>query len=144
MDQIESARARLEHAAGLPAVLDAAYDAFEQMLPVIVDQQDRGGGAFAAFVMSGAAAANGRNAVAAAPSLPSAGPGDLAAAATRPARDLTTEAAATILAGLGQLLSRRLAAAGELSADAGDRVACAEAFRHAASICLLLGGTPEP
>ena len=80
MDQIESARARLEQATGLPAVLDAAYDAFEEMLSALEDQQDRGGGAFAAFVMSGAAAANGRDALAAAPSLPPAPSGDLAAA----------------------------------------------------------------
>ena len=78
MDRIDTARARLEHASGLPAVLDAAYDAFEDMLGVIEAQQDPGGGAFAAFVMAGAAAANGRNAVAAAPSLPPAPSGDLA------------------------------------------------------------------
>jgi hypothetical protein len=59
MEQIESARARLEDAIELPAVLDAAYDAFEEMLREIENQQDGGGGAFSAFVMSGAAAANG-------------------------------------------------------------------------------------
>ena len=54
------------------------------------------------------------------------------------------EDAAAVLAGLSQLLSSRLTDASDLSADAGDRVACAQAARHAASICSLLGRTPEP
>ena len=72
MDTITAARARLEHATGLPAILDAAYDAFEDMLPAIEAQQDPGSAAFTAFVMSAASAANGRDAIAAAPSLPAA------------------------------------------------------------------------
>ena len=48
MDPIGSARTRLDRAARLPAVLDAAYEAFENMLPAIFeDQQDPDGGAFA-------------------------------------------------------------------------------------------------
>ena len=39
MDTITAAGARLEHATGLPAILDAAYDAFEDMLPAIEAQQ---------------------------------------------------------------------------------------------------------
>jgi hypothetical protein len=42
MDWITAARARLEQAAGLPAILDAAYDAFEGMLAVIETGQDPG------------------------------------------------------------------------------------------------------
>jgi len=72
MDTVTAAKARLEHATGLPAVLDAAYDAFEYMLPAIEAQQDPGSAAFTAFVMSGASAANGRDEIAAAPSLPTA------------------------------------------------------------------------
>jgi hypothetical protein len=143
MDPIEAARARLDQAAGLPAVLDAAYQAFEKMLPAIEDQEDPAGGAFVAFVMAGAAAANGRDAVAAAPSLPPAASGDLAGTAAGSARGLPVEQAAA-LAGLGQLLARRLTGASDLSADIGDRIACAQAARHAASICTLLGGAPEP
>lgn len=45
MDQIAAARDRLEGASELPAILGAAYDAFEVMLPVIEEQQDPGGGA---------------------------------------------------------------------------------------------------
>ena len=144
MDPIEAARARLDQAAGVAAILDAAYEAFEEMLRAIEDQQDPAGGAFAAFVMSGAAAANGRDALAAAPSLPPAASGDLADAIAGSPRDLTTEDAALALAGLSQLLASRLTDAGDLPAGAGDRVACAQAARHAASICSLLGGIPQP
>ena len=98
MDQIESARVRLEQATGLPAVLDAAYDAFEEMLSALEEQEDRGGAAFAAFVMSATAAANGRDALAAAPSLPPAPSGDLAAAAAGSSRGLAMEDAAAVLA----------------------------------------------
>jgi hypothetical protein len=144
MDQIESARARVEQANGLPAVIDAAYDAFEQMLAAITIQQDRGGGAFAAFVMSGTAAANGRDALAAAPSLPPVSSGDLASVASQPAPDLSAEEAAAVLANLSQLLSRRLTDASDHTADIADQVACVQAAGHAANVCSLLGGTPEP
>jgi hypothetical protein len=144
MNPINVARARLDQAAGLPAILDAAYDAFEEMLRAIADQQDPVGGAFAAFVMAGAAAANGRDAVAAAPSLPPAASGDLDGAVAGSARGLLVGEAAAALARLSQLLVSRLTGASDLSADIGDRVACAQAARHAASICSLLGGAPEP
>jgi hypothetical protein len=144
MDQIESARARLQYAIRLPAVLDGAYDAFEEMLGEIENHQDGDGQAFGAFVMSGAAAANGRNALAAAPSLPPGPSGDLARVRAAPSPDLELEDAAVAVAGLSQLLSARLAAASDLSADVRDQVACAQAARHAASICSLLGGIPRP
>lgn len=144
MEHIDIVRARLEHATGLPALLDAAYAAFEDMLTAIEARQDPSTGAFAAFVMAGAAAANGRNVVAAAPSLPPAPSGDLARTQTRPPGGLPAEAAAAILAALSQLLASRLTQASDLPAGLGDRVACAQAARHAASICSLLGGMPEP
>jgi hypothetical protein len=144
MDRIESTRARIEQATGLPAILDAAYDAFEQLLTAITSQQDRGGGTFAAFVMSGTAAANGRDALAAAPSLPPVSSGDLASTASASTLDLPTQDAAAVLGGLSHVLSRRLTDASGHTADAGDRLACAQAARHAAEACLLLGGTPEP
>jgi hypothetical protein len=144
MDPIDAARARLDLAAALPAILDASYEAFQNMLPAIEDQQDPDGEAFVAFVMAGAAAANGRDALAAAPSLPPAVSGDLASAVAGSAHGLPAEEAAAALAGLGQLLVRRLTGASDLSADIGDRIACAQAARHAASICSLLGGAPEP
>jgi len=143
MDQIESARARVEQANGLPAIIDAAYNAFEQMLAVITCQQDSGGGAFAAFVISGTAAANGRDALAAAPSLPVTS-GELARMASQPASDLSAEDAAAVLADLSQLLFRRLTDASDHTVGHPDQVACVQAAGHAANVCSLLGGTPEP
>jgi hypothetical protein len=142
MDRIAAVRARLEQANDLPGILDAAYAAFEGMLPVIHGQEDRAGGGFAAFVMSAASAANGRDAVAAAPSLVPAAPpgipftaGDLAAGASE-------EEAAAALALLSRLLARRLTDAAAWAPQAADRAACAVAARHACAIWSLLAGAP--
>lgn len=141
MDTIATAGARLEHATGLPAVLDAAYDAFEDMLPAIEAQQDPGSFAFTAFVMSGASAANGRDAIAAAPSLPAVSARRVTS--TRTPIAVTAQEAAATVAGLSRVLVSRLNAAADLSADVGDRAACASAARHAAVICSLLEGARE-
>ena len=143
MDDITAVRARLEQASDLPAILDAAYEAFEGMLPVIHGQEDRAGGGFAAFVMSAASAANGRDAVASAPSLPPAAPGHSPLAVGAPVTGVTEEEAAAVLAGLSQLLARRLADAATWAADAADRAACAVAARHAGVIWSLLAGAPR-
>ena len=70
MTIIDTARQRLQEADGLAAVLDAAYAAFEGMVSIIHPVQDPASGLFAAFVMAAASAADGRNALALAPSLP--------------------------------------------------------------------------
>jgi len=140
MDTMTAAGARLEHATGLAAILDAAYDTFEDMLPVIEAQQDPGSFAFTAFVMSGASAANGRDAIAAAPSLPAAAH-RVTTACTSAA--LTAQQVAAAVAGLSRVLVSRLNVAAGLSADAGDRAACASAASHAAAICSVLEGARE-
>src|SRR5450759_3247616 len=71
MTWIISAGDRLREASGLAAVLDAAYDAFEGMLPVMAACQDHAGSLFAVLGKSAAAAVEGRNAILLAPSLPS-------------------------------------------------------------------------
>ena len=144
MDPIDTARARVEHAAGLPAVLDAAYEAFEDMLRAIEGQQDPARGAFAAFMMAGAAAARARDALAAAPSLPKVPLGGPASATVRSSADIPVDDAAAALAGLSRLLASRLTHASDRSADSGDRLACAQAARHATSIATLLGEAPGP
>jgi len=141
LDTITAAGARLEHTTGLPAILDAAYDAFEDILPAIEAQQDPGSFAFTAFVMSGASAANGRDAIAAAPSLPAAAARRVTSARTPTA--VAAQQAAAAVAGLSRVLVSRLHAAAGLSADVGDRAACASAARHAAAICSLLEGARE-
>ncbi len=144
MDQLAVTRARLEQASGLPAILDAAYDAFEDLLSAVEDQQDPDGGGFAAFVMSGAAAANGRDAVAGAPSLPLTGPGDAARPKSRALPlEVTAVEAVAVLARFSHLLASRLADARVLAVDIGDRAACADASRYAAEVCSLLGGAPD-
>ena len=105
LGRIAAVRGRLEQASDLAGVLDAAYEAFEAMLAVIHGQEDRAGAGFAAFVMSAASAANGRDAVAAAPSLPSAvAPGGLLAAGGL-AADVSEDEAAAAVALLSRLLA---------------------------------------
>src|SRR5229473_6066520 len=70
MNDIAAARRRVQQASGLGGVLDAAYDAFESMLSVIRDREDSADGMFIPFVMAATCAANGRDAVLFAPSLP--------------------------------------------------------------------------
>lgn len=129
MDTLDRAYDEMRKASGLAAVMNAAHAAFMAMLPVIVDQQDRGGHAFLAYVMAGASAASGRFAVALAPSFAaaSAGPvhvhGDRAVAAS-------SQAAARTMARLSDLVAQWLDDAALLAADAADRQACADAARH--------------
>ena len=92
--------------------------------------------------MSGASAANGRDAIAAAPSLPAAAAPRVVTTARAPATATARQAAAA-LTGLSRVLVSRLNAAAGLSADVGDRAACASAAHHAAAICSLLEGARE-
>jgi hypothetical protein len=140
MDRIGCARARLESADDLPAILDAAYDAFEDMLTVIEHHQDPDGGAFAAFVMSEAAAIGGRNAIAGAPSLPPAPAVRAGLPGAGLAPGVSGAEAAAAVAGLCLLLVSRLDAAAGLAGDVADRTACALGARSAGAVCSLLGG----
>ena len=144
MNDIAAVRARLERASDLPGVLDAAYETFEGMLPVIWGQAERAGAGLAAFVMAGASAANGRDAVTSAPSLPPAAPGGVPAAAGDPAAGVTEQEAAAALAGLAGLLAGRLTDAASWAVGAADRAACADAARHAAVIWSLLAVASGP
>jgi hypothetical protein len=144
MNKIAAAHARLDQAGDLPAVLDAAYDAFEDMLLVIRCHQDPAGGAFAAFVLSGASAANGRDEVASAPSLPRVSASPRTSAEGGVLAELSAEDAAVALAGLSRLLASRLRAAASSAPDADDQAACAEAARHAGQVLSLLGGAQGP
>ena len=71
MRQVTAAGNRFRQAHGLPAVLDAACDAFEAILTVIGDYEDTTstGTAFT-FLLVATQAANGRDALLFAPSLP--------------------------------------------------------------------------
>lgn len=140
MNRITTARARIEDARTTPATLDAAYDAFETILAVLRHHQERAGHGFPAFVLAAAAAATGRDRIAAAPSLPSATPpppaGDLLDA-SRPAQ-VAAEATALSHA----LVNSLLLAAG--TAGAADQAACRHAAAQAARIWSLLAGASPP
>jgi hypothetical protein len=148
MNRITAARTHVEHAENLPALLAAALAAFEDLLQVIRCHEERDDNAFAAFILSAGAAANGRDRIAAAPSLPPAAVVAFAARQTPATSGLLADATVTqvalAVAGLSDLLARRLAALAVTAADPGDQVSCTHAARHAARIRSLLGGAREP
>src|ERR1035441_280574 len=117
MTWIISAGPRLRGARGLAAVLDAAYDAFEGMLPVIAACQDHAGSLFAAFGKSAVSAAEGRNAILLAPSLPSRCLHETPAPGEESHRGEDVEIIATGLAAISVLLADRLVQAAKSVPD---------------------------
>ena len=140
MTNVAAARNRLQRAGDLPAVLDSACDAFEDMLAVLCDHQDPADAIFVTFVMAVTCAANGRDAVLFAPSLPAQRLHPTREAGERPnggsAADVVSE-----LATLSQLLVARLVQASAWAGDHGDRTACRDAARSAREIHSLLTGS---
>jgi hypothetical protein len=125
---------------GLPGVLDAAYRVFEVMLTVAREHEDPDGGMFASFVFAAGSAANGRDAVASALSLPPAGPAS-EGLTVETGSVVDAEEAADGLAILGEALNGLLMAAGRAAGDVRDQVACARAAGHAREVhALLVGG----
>ena len=141
MTRIEAAQRRLQQASDLAEVLDAAYEAFEAMLSVIHRVQDPASGWFAAYVMAAASAANGRNAVALAPSLPHR-PLPAVHARQRPWPVEQPERVAEVMAGLSHMVAGRLARAAADAPDIDDQIACGHAARSARDICGLLSSRP--
>lgn len=135
MDRLTSAQHRLAAAIDLPGLLDAAYDAFEDMLGILRHQQDDES-AFPAFVMAAAAAANGRDWIAGADSLPPAVPREPAGGLS----DATTAVDVARIVALSSELAARLTAFAASTGGAGDRQCCESAAAEAASISALLAG----
>ena len=129
----------LQQASDLAATLDAACNAFETMLLVLRAHEDPADPAFGALVMAAASAADGRDALLFAPSLP---PHRLQAADIQERHD----AAGTVadeLASLSQLLAARLDDAARIAPDPGDQAACQTAAQWARDIHdLLIGKAP--
>lgn len=138
MSSILRTTQRLQHSAGLADVLDVAYDAFEDMLLAIRGREDPASGLFAAFMMAAASAADGRDAVAFAPSLPACRGTDAAAAEDEAQPGESAESITDAVAGLSRLLVTRLAQARESASDPDDRAACADAACCAENIYGLL------
>jgi len=137
MTSPSSARRQLIAASGLLAGLKAAYDAFECLLTAFEDDDDPACSTFAAFVMSAALAADGRDAVAFAPSLPPA-----ALDGRLPAMADGERASANELADLCCDVITLLERAAETASNPGDCVACRNAIRCALGIHVLLTGEP--
>jgi hypothetical protein len=130
---------RLQRDEGLPALLDTAYAAFEVLLSAIEDRQDPASGMFAQFVYAATAAANGRDAILFAPSLPARPlhPADTSVNGRGSGSD------APDIVALSKVLHQVLAQAAAAVLGQEDRRACHHAARCAAEIYRLLTGT-EP
>jgi hypothetical protein len=136
MSHITSVRDRLHGGHGLPALLDTAYTAFELLLSAIEEHEDPASGMFAQFVFAATQAANGRDAILFAPSLP-----------VRPVRPAGTATGGRgsgtdvqDIVTLSKVLGHVLAQAAGAAPGRGDRLACREAARRAAAIHRLLTG----
>ena len=140
MNPMRRTEERLRHAAGVAQILDAAYDAFEDMLLAIRACEDPASGSFAAFMMAAASAADGRDAIMFAPSLPPCRGIGAPAAHDEVQAGESAESIADAVTGLSRLLVTRLLQARESSSDPGDRDACADAVCSAETIHGLLGG----
>jgi hypothetical protein len=134
---MDATQQHLHEADGLAAVLDAAYGAFEGMLSVIYPVQDPASGLFTAFVMAAASAANGRNALALAPSLPG-----RPLLATPAKQQLWSgeppERVAEVVTTLSTLIAERLTQAAASAPDTDDQAACRNAAQSAHEICGML------
>jgi hypothetical protein len=141
MIRITVAQERLAAATYLPGVLDAAYDAFEDMLAVLRRHQEDEEASFAAFVFAACSAANGRDWIGGAPALPPTAPrdrgGDLLEAAA-------VHDVALAIAVLSDELATRLADSAETTANPKDRSCCEHAVAEAATIRALMGGASPP
>ena len=143
MNELNHLATSLCDAGDLPDLLGAAYSAFDGVLLAIRGREDPATGMFAALVVSAASAAEGRDAIIRAPSLPMASPGraTLVRRAGEPEPGIRDLAAG--LAQLAGLLAEKLAAAGQLPALESDRDACVQATQCAVHIRALLGGAGD-
>jgi hypothetical protein len=131
-------RQRLEDARDLAEILTAAYDAFDEMLSAF-DRYENGPGPFyAALIMAGPAAADGRNTIGMAPSLPP--PERDRPRPPEPVNEPPAQEVADAVAGLAALAARKLRAAAAATSDA-DRSACLQAAQYADEVRGFMTGT---
>jgi hypothetical protein len=139
MRRLTAAGDRFGQARDLASVLDAACEAFEEILAVIGDHEDASDALVVPLLLAATQAANGRDAVLFAPSLPARRLHQL-----RVGEELERGSAQDVIAavtGLAQLLAVGLAHAADAVADGADRAACQDAARHARQIHVLLTGS---
>ncbi len=150
MTNPSTVRQRVEEAGNLAEVLDAAYEAFETVLSVIDGYHDGGGPFFAGLLMASAAAADGRNALLEAPSLPLTSQADLSVAepesGARSSAGVAAQAAgdpvaaAATVAALSASAASGLRRAAAWAVAAADRAACLDAARYADEVLVLTRG----
>jgi hypothetical protein len=130
---------RLQRDEGLAALLDTAYAVFEALLSAIEDHQDPASGMFAQFVYAATSAANGRDVILFAPSLPACplDPADVGVNGWGSGGDVAE------LVTLSRVLCQVLTRAAGAAPGQDDRAACHHAARYAAEIHRLLTGA-EP
>lgn len=129
-------QARIRSCATLPDSLAAGVDAFETIRLHARQCEDRAPELFAAFMTTAAAAADGCDALAAAPSLPP--PDRHTAATSMPVPDADIDAIADALAALATTLHSLLAREAMMAANRADRTACDDAARSAMEIRQLM------
>jgi hypothetical protein len=139
MRRLTAAGDRFGQARDLAPVLDAACDAFEEILAVIGDYEDASDGLAVPFLLAATQAANGRDAVLFAPSLPARRLHQLRVGEESEqgsAQDITTA-----VTGLCQLLASGLAHTAATVANVADRAACQDAAHYAQAVHALLTGS---
>jgi hypothetical protein len=140
MRRLTAAGDRFGQARDLTAVLDAACEAFEEILAVIGDYEDARDALVVPLLLAATQAANGRDAVLFAPSLPA-----RRLHQPRPAGEELEQGSAhdviSAVTGLCQLLAFGLTQAAATAAAAADRAACQDAARHVRQIHALLTGS---
>jgi hypothetical protein len=129
----------LEEARDVAETLTAAYDAFDEMLSAFDCYQNGPGAFYAALVMAGPAAADGRNTVGSAPSLPP--PDRDRPRPPEPANEPTAQEVADSVAAVAALAARKLRAAAAATTCGADRSACIEAAQYADEVRGLMTGT---
>jgi hypothetical protein len=135
VQEIDALRDRLDAADCVADTLAAGWDTFELVEVIADDYADRAPDTFAAFLFAAASAAEGRDAVGFAPSMP-ASPGIPIGFVVSDSRDMCEVVGE--LAGLVSILGTRLQAAVHRADSPGDRRAFEHAAREAGRICDLL------
>lgn len=131
---VPTMRRRLDVTGDLADTLSASWDAFEFVQVAANAYADRTPELFAGFLFAAAAAAEGRDAVGFAPSMPAdPGPPLDQVASRRDVDEIADE-----LAGLAVVLDSRLQAAAMQAGDPEDRAACEHAAERAREIRDLL------
>jgi hypothetical protein len=142
MKRLTAAAGRFGQARDLPSVLGAACDAFEEILSVIGDYEDASGGLAVPFLLAASQAANGRDAMLFAPSLPARRLHQPHQEAEQPGRGSAKDVASAV-AGLCQLLASQLAHIAGAATAPADRAACQDGAHYARQAhALLTGNTP--